>query len=113
MEDAPVIVHCIDVGKRALVVDWKIAGDGCVLPYDWLGARAGVGGAQLVEKRTIDQKRMAVPFSRSRANDRRARPPVMFDHGANGRLRYERNIDQRHQRRDHTRPIHNAQSGKQ
>src|SRR5438128_2700665 len=62
ISDRPsIVLFGIDIRKRALVFDRKIARCRRVLPDDRLRACFRVGRAQLGEERPIDEQRMAVP----------------------------------------------------
>src|SRR5580693_5211041 len=81
-DSLPVLLFGIHVQERSLILYGEVADRGSVRPHDWFRASRGIRRAQSVEHRSIDEQRMTVAIAGSRPHDRRARPAVTLDHGA-------------------------------
>src|SRR5215471_9082046 len=108
-----VLLGRIGVGKRAVIVDRNLSGRGSVCPNHALRPCGRIRTAEGLKQRAVDQHGMAVLNPSHRAYDRRARLVISIDHGADRSGAHERDIYQRHERRDDAGSINHRQAGEE
>ena len=103
----------IDIPKRPVVVDLNITAGGRMLADNQPGAARRLSSPHGVEQRSLDQNRVAVLLAADRANDRRVSLVIAIDDRAYCVRTHERDIDERDERRHHSRPIDGVQPAQQ
>ncbi len=95
----------IDVAKRLIIVHADIAIRRDVRAHDRLGPVRGIGSPQRAKQLARDEHGMAVFLPANRPDDGRRQAMKALDDRTDGRNRYQRHVDERHQHRRNTRSV--------